>query len=174
MPLNQICQKARKKVSHSPTPIWKLSSSFSNGSILKPSTSNNFADDDEVEDMTDAEIYTENRSLVELWVFGDKYLIPVLQNIATDTIVSVFKARNEASTQLFNYIYDNTTEVSMLRKYIVELCVVFGGAAIFDQVEDFRVPLFADICRRFAAIREEHGLPGDFKAMDIDDFHVDE
>jgi hypothetical protein len=58
--------------------------------------------------------------LVGLWLFGDKYIIPSLQNSAMDAIMKRACVRNTTPTSQVNNIWEHTTPSSPLRKYILE------------------------------------------------------
>ncbi|KAL5332021.1 hypothetical protein ACEPPN_001564 [Leptodophora sp. 'Broadleaf-Isolate-01'] len=145
---------------------WVYSQSFNLGQL---------AEDYEPENMTDAERDAENQTLAELWVFGDTYIIPVLQNYAMTAMIDIHRAhRRLPSTELFDYIYENTMENSALRTHVVQLCVLSGRTDIYDDFEDFQPAMFADICKRFAVIMRCGIFPWGFGDITIDECYVDE
>ncbi|KAH9214260.1 hypothetical protein DL95DRAFT_251812, partial [Leptodontidium sp. 2 PMI_412] len=79
--------------------------------------------EEDAENMALVELWrdAENQTLAELWVFGDTYIIPVLQNYAMTAMIDIHRAhRRLPSTELFDYIYENTMENSALRTHVVQ------------------------------------------------------
>ena len=78
----------------------------------------------------------ENNSLAELWVLADKLGIPQLQNVTIETMHQIKAKRNLIPTQTAQYIYNNTSPTSALRRYIVELCAISLSATSFANSPD--------------------------------------
>ena len=68
-------------------------------------------------------VYLEWPLLIKLWVFGDRYQIPLLQNNAIDAITD--KANKDNTVPIFwiNLTYENTVPGSRLRKAITDIMV---------------------------------------------------
>ncbi|KAK5164538.1 uncharacterized protein LTR77_009744 [Saxophila tyrrhenica] len=62
------------------------------------------------------------RRLINLWCFGDKYLIPHLQNQAMESLIMTFQYR-AAAVDAVQLAWENTTETSKLREVIVDSMV---------------------------------------------------
>ena len=65
---------------------------------------------------------TADQTLVELWVLGDKFFIPSLQNAAIREIDRLRRRYRTTSTQCLEYIWDKTIQGSPLRKLFLEYC----------------------------------------------------
>ncbi|PVH78523.1 hypothetical protein DL98DRAFT_590267 [Cadophora sp. DSE1049] len=119
---------------------------------------------------TEIEGWAENQTLAELWIFGDRYIIPELQNTTIYAIHTIFREVDTMSVEQFNYIYENTHETSLLRKYIVEQCVDVADENVFEDTSKVPPEMLADICRRFAVVRTEGE---DRIGLDIEDYFVE-
>jgi len=64
----------------------------------------------------------EDRSLVELWILGDKFSMPRLQNLVLDVIDQISLKGNKIATGALHYLYKSTAADSRLRAYHVALC----------------------------------------------------
>ncbi|CAD0110786.1 unnamed protein product [Aureobasidium uvarum] len=72
-------------------------------------------------------------NLSRLWVFGDKYLVPALQNMAMDCLVErlhIVKKRL-GSEPTMSFIYDNTVHDSPLRRMAIDWQVY--GICVTDR-----------------------------------------
>jgi hypothetical protein len=58
--------------------------------------------------------------LVEVWLFGDRYMIPCLQNSAMDALILKINCEKTIPTNRINEIWGKTLPSSPLRKYILE------------------------------------------------------
>ena len=74
------------------------------------------------------ELYDESTALVELWIAGEKLLITSLQNAI---IEEWHKCQHMAEEDppfnfdLLRYVYKNTAEDSYLRRFLVDLTVIY-------------------------------------------------
>jgi hypothetical protein len=59
--------------------------------------------------------------LIRAWLFGDKYLMPTLQNKAMSTLIEKNTRTDIIPTGQLKYIYENTLPGSTLRKFIVDM-----------------------------------------------------
>jgi hypothetical protein len=59
--------------------------------------------------------------LIKLWIFGDKYQIPLLQNVAIDAMLDKVEKDKEVPTGMINYAYENTFLNSPLRKAVTDV-----------------------------------------------------
>jgi hypothetical protein len=57
--------------------------------------------------------------LVQLWCFGDRRVIPLLQNECVNKLLSVMQANTEVASGQLRYIYPNTLDDSPLRKFFI-------------------------------------------------------
>lgn len=60
------------------------------------------------------------RLLIDLYIFGDRYDIPILQDEAIDLLIDKRDAFNKIPASHFGYVYHNTPERSPLRKLCVD------------------------------------------------------
>ncbi|KAG4443855.1 hypothetical protein IFR05_000621 [Cadophora sp. M221] len=129
----------------------------------------------EPDNMTDAEREAEDHTLAELWVFGDAYLIPILQNAAMASMIDLSWSYHKIpSMDLMNYIYDHTMEGSALRTHVVQLYVLHGGTEVFDDCKDYQPAMLADLCRKSAALLKVNFYPRGFEDADVEGCYVDE
>ena len=63
------------------------------------------------------------RSLIDLYIFGDKFGIPILQDQAIDLLIDKRDASNRIPASHFDHVYQNTRESSPLRKLCVDWSV---------------------------------------------------
>ncbi|KAI4746328.1 hypothetical protein E4T50_03350 [Aureobasidium sp. EXF-12298] len=75
--------------------------------------------------------------LVDIWLFGDKYIIPSLQNVAMDTIINKVNSDRVIPTNQISKIWEQTLPSSALRKYILERSTYKLSAAEFLKHEDY-------------------------------------
>ncbi|KAH0341168.1 hypothetical protein KCU81_g6447, partial [Aureobasidium melanogenum] len=61
--------------------------------------------------------------LIKLWLFGDKYLVPVLQNVAMNSLKTKSDKENYIPTEKIKLIWENTLPNSPLRKLILDQVV---------------------------------------------------
>lgn len=124
-----------------------------------------------------AEEDAENMALVELWVFGDRYVLPALQDHVINRIYDIFQATPTISTVTFQYIYANTLSEpdrsSVLRRFIVAMVAEWAGMQMFgngDVVDTFPAQMLADICKLLANIKDKSGVDD----IDMSQFWVDD
>jgi hypothetical protein len=62
---------------------------------------------------------------INLWILADKILVPVLQNqtLGQLEVVRISSSKKRFSSAIFHRVWDNTTEDSPLRAYLVEVMI---------------------------------------------------
>jgi len=92
--------------------------------------------------------------LAHLWVFGDKYQIPVLQNGAIDALIQKTLEEQIFGIEIVNIAYENTMAGSPLRRYAIDYCVFrmvhrLGEHSIFqgDNLGNWNTEAFVDFAR---------------------------
>ncbi|THX02320.1 hypothetical protein D6D13_08371 [Aureobasidium pullulans] len=78
---------------------------------------------EDLQDQPDYQKYPSFSTLARLWVFGDKYQIPLLQNCAADAILQYTKDKNRFCTNVLKTAYDHTMEGSPLRRLAIDILV---------------------------------------------------
>ncbi|KAK0100233.1 hypothetical protein ONS95_008197 [Cadophora gregata] len=114
---------------------------------------------------------SEDMSLVEVWVIADKFGIPSLQNAALQAIQTIFEmSYSLIPSHTFHYVFDNTSEVSPLRDYMVATCVQYAMPAHLDNEfkGDFPRGLLLELSRIFLK-GSEHCEP---EELDVSKFFV--
>jgi hypothetical protein len=69
------------------------------------------------------EVYPAFARLIRLWIFGDKYQIPLLQNNAMDAMLAKVDEDQQVPTKVLNLAYENTVLNSPLRRAITDIMV---------------------------------------------------
>jgi hypothetical protein len=64
-------------------------------------------------------VLAEDRSLVKLWILADKMLIPRLQNLVVEKLVSLRSQANITLTHCIDYIYKHTAKGSPLPRLLL-------------------------------------------------------
>jgi hypothetical protein len=62
-------------------------------------------------------------TLARLWVFGDKYQIPYLQNCIIDAMIKKEEEVRKFSGVVVRIAYENTMDGSSLRRFAIDMCV---------------------------------------------------
>ncbi|KAL2027397.1 hypothetical protein VTO58DRAFT_111488 [Aureobasidium pullulans] len=119
-------------------------------------------------------------TLGQLWVFGDKHQIPLLQNEVMDEIFAKEAKLKVFHTKLVNLAYEHTPVGSPLRKAVIEIIGHSmrlqeddGGAFQLSCQSNWSVESLIDVVRVLDKIRKENKLV--FPAMPVRDncfFHV--
>jgi hypothetical protein len=79
--------------------------------------------------------------LIRVWLFGDKYLMPSLQNKVMNVLILKNNKKNVTPTSFLELIYSNTPPGSPLRMFVVDLAAYkFNMALIMTPVEGRRWP----------------------------------
>ncbi|KAH0367800.1 hypothetical protein KCU65_g4458, partial [Aureobasidium melanogenum] len=65
-------------------------------------------------------------TLIKVWVFGDRFLIPCLQNSAIDALDTRLHIRHTIPTLSIKLIWENTLPNAPLRKYVLDVVVYTG------------------------------------------------
>ncbi|KAI4743409.1 hypothetical protein E4T50_06207 [Aureobasidium sp. EXF-12298] len=75
-------------------------------------------------DSSDRPPFLSFHTLAHLWVLGDKYQIPLLQNCAIDALLEKLKEENKFSTGVVAIAYTGTMVGSPLRKLAIDIHVL--------------------------------------------------
>ncbi|KAH7363908.1 hypothetical protein BKA65DRAFT_489913 [Rhexocercosporidium sp. MPI-PUGE-AT-0058] len=124
---------------------------------------------DDTNSLDGATEQAEDMALVELWILADKFGMPHLQNAAINSMQAICVDSIGLPVGTFRYLYENTGEDSLLRKYMVKLCVVSGFKGLFRRYSGFfPQEMLVDIAEEFTAeFRDADGA-----GIDIEDFYV--
>ncbi|KAG9751660.1 hypothetical protein KCU73_g6290, partial [Aureobasidium melanogenum] len=102
--------------------------------------------------------------LAYLWVFGDKYQIPLLQNDSADALIEKMDQEKEFDTIVVNVAYQSTMQGSPLRRLAIDICVFRmehkqGENSIFRQTNssNWSQEALIDSARRMSDAWQ-HGL----------------
>ena len=101
-----------------------------------------------------AEIEIPLLSLVKLYLFGERRVIPQLQDLVILIIHQNVLARAKSGLHAFpceviKTIYDETTESSLLREYFVQLMVHTGSQRILLELPEFTWEYLAEVLNVF-------------------------
>lgn len=61
----------------------------------------------------------ENPNLIQLWVLTGRLLIHPSQSLVTDEMDIICKKFRYIATSNFSYVHENTTNTTILRKFVV-------------------------------------------------------
>ncbi|CZR51111.1 uncharacterized protein PAC_00986 [Phialocephala subalpina] len=95
---------------------------------------------DEDNDHLQTQSESENAGLKELWVLSDRFCIPVLQNLAIETMDKIRITCSYIDLAGIEYIYSNSSDSSPLRLYTVAKIATFLHAD--DYHDPSKVTLF--------------------------------
>ena len=86
-------------------------------------------------------------TIIDLWVFGDKYLVPALQNVALDSFQAKYRQVKQIPINQLNAIYENTLPESPLRKVIIDTVAYKGSlqALLRDKLHKWPKEALADL-----------------------------
>lgn len=73
--------------------------------------------------------------LIKVWLFGDRHIIPALQNEAMDSILAKNVKEKSIPSFSLKYIYRNTLDGSPLRKVMIDLVTYKGHLPIMMMSE---------------------------------------
>ena len=65
--------------------------------------------------------------LINLWIFGDKHIIPALQNAVMDAFMQKNAAVKHIPSCYILHIYENTMPRSQMRRVVIDLVAYTGG-----------------------------------------------
>jgi len=111
--------------------------------------------------------------LVMLWLLAEYLQMPKLQNKSLDVIGKRFLRNRTYSCEFCHYVYENTTDGSLLRKYFVDrLCWSRISAKTIINFKD-KIPLemYVDL---FVAERERRQNPAQNPLQDMSSYMVDD
>ncbi|KAG9533470.1 hypothetical protein KCU93_g339, partial [Aureobasidium melanogenum] len=99
--------------------------------------------------------------LIRVWIFGDKYLMPCLQNKAMNALIQKNREAKFIPTLQLKIIYDNTLPGSPLRKFVLNLVtykVSDMDASMQKNNKDNRWPYEAlvDLVKALGAKKKEN------------------
>ncbi|KAH0342078.1 hypothetical protein KCU81_g5959, partial [Aureobasidium melanogenum] len=117
--------------------------------------------------------------LVHLWVFGDRFQVPLLQNCVMDEIFAKEKRDAELPLCLMKVAYENTVNGSPLRKAAIELLTFYfkigddvDGIMTADNRKHFTVEMLQDVIKELDAARKNRVRYGKPPKRDQCFFHV--
>lgn len=109
--------------------------------------------------------------LAALWVLADRLIIPRLQNLVIDILNEVAHSRKQTPLWDIPYIYEKTSESSVLRRWIIDRCVRrLTKAGFLEGQESFTRQSFVDVT---LALCDTAIIPA-FGPRNMADFHVPE
>ncbi len=89
-----------------------------------------------------------SRELCELWVFADKYEVPVLQSLAIDALHENLGQFALHKTDIA-FVYDNTDTKSKLRALLVDKYAMIPSIkSVFTTKDEFPKTFLFDVLRR--------------------------
>jgi hypothetical protein len=98
--------------------------------------------------------YVEDRTLdgakgllPKLYVLGDKYQMPALQNDAIDVLGSIFFRREGYGSQIMNYAFKETSETDPLRLFLVNFAISNWSP---DKLESYKTRLCPEFTHSMA------------------------
>lgn len=110
----------------------------------------------------------EDQSLVELWVLADKIDMPELQNLALRSIDKLSHVFSRIASGFFTYVYENTNEDSLLRRYFVAQCSHFIPTGGFkEHAGNYPHEMLIDIAEFSAARFKVLEDDGEEEAFDL-------
>ena len=118
----------------------------------------------------------QDKALIQLWILGERLLIPRLQNSAMDEPMRVHYHTNIIPTCHFRYVYENTAVDSALRRVFVDTFVGhFSTPDLYDEYpKQFSQEMLLDIVKK---LTEGTTFPHRTKFMpdrNMDAYHVAE
>ncbi|CAD0023988.1 unnamed protein product [Aureobasidium pullulans] len=72
--------------------------------------------------------------LINLWIFGDKHIIPALQDAVMDAFMQKNAAVKHIPSCYILHIYENTMPRSQMRRVVIDLVAYTGGLDEYDIV----------------------------------------
>jgi len=82
------------------------------------------------------EDWPDTEDLVKLYVFADMAWVPSLQNQALRAIHKISDINNNFPFHMMDYVWDNTTSSSPLRRYFLDQIVWEGSTEALEECED--------------------------------------
>lgn len=108
--------------------------------------------------------------LLRLWVLADKLAMPKLQNYVMDRIGEATWLEDYIPVHSLYYVYDNTSDSSPLRKFLVDQCVCgFGIPQHCDAKNLYPPEMLFDMVKSYSK-QESIRYVGDVKPTS--EFHV--
>ncbi|KAH0162775.1 hypothetical protein KCU67_g5805, partial [Aureobasidium melanogenum] len=117
--------------------------------------------------------------LVHLWVFGDRFQVPLLQNCVMDEIFAKQKRDYGLPLHWMWHAYKGTVDGSPLRKAVVELLAYHsvlededGGIMTARKSHNFTIEMLQDLVKELNAARKNKVRYGKIPKRDKCYFHV--
>ncbi|KAI4738483.1 hypothetical protein E4T50_11053 [Aureobasidium sp. EXF-12298] len=111
--------------------------------------------------------------LVNLWVFGDRFQVPMLQNCVMDKLLDKANlGRTQSILPAIRPAYEKTVGGSLLRKAIIELLVYRLEFTDADFTKRFTFEILEDIVKETIAARKDEIAYGSSRSRDRCFFHV--
>lgn len=112
-------------------------------------------------------------SLSGLYIFGEKYGIPDLQNLAIDIVIDQIEVTHEFSTKHLHKVYDDTPDTAPLRRLLVDYmackCILTPSKLVEERRQEMPKDFLFDLIFAQYALRvgsKRHIV--DFKACRSD------
>ncbi|KAK0100250.1 hypothetical protein ONS96_007533 [Cadophora gregata f. sp. sojae] len=101
---------------------------------------------------------SQTKALIQLWVLGEKLLIPRVQNSALDEILRIRYHTGISVPTQYLYIYENTSAGSPLRRFFVDLCVsrCKNPPRYNDSSDRYPKEMLLDIITKLTTIYTKH------------------
>jgi hypothetical protein len=81
--------------------------------------------------LADGEGHTlRSNTLIKLWLFGDRFIVPCLQNSAIDALDKKFHMTHSLPTRFNKLIWENTLPSALLRKYMLDIVVYMADVEV--------------------------------------------
>jgi hypothetical protein len=114
-------------------------------------------------------------ALVDLWLLGDRFQVPMLQNCVMDKIIPQPNDDTVFELGLVEAAYENTTVGSPLRRVLLEILAYQTALGEAEGVlfrKRFTVEILVDLVKEVASARKDKVLWGELPKRDKCFFHV--
>lgn len=109
--------------------------------------------------------------LVRIWVFGDKYVVPTLQNAVVDLILKKRRLENAIPTSQVGQIWEKTMPSSPLRRFILDYMVYKRDLTVHKlNTDKWTYDALVDLVMAFANKKEVR--KGRLPVQDICHYHI--
>ena len=131
--------------------------------------------DDENGQIHAAKCSAETKSRIELWVLAEKLLVPRLQNEVMDLLGLVSKTCTTPFEVRISYIYQNTTDNSPLRLFVVNLIAWTAPSSEYKRYPHlYQYEFLLDLATVFSAAVPRRAASNKRDRFDIADYYVEE
>lgn len=119
------------------------------------------------------------RHLVYLWIFGDRFQVPMLQNCVMDELTAKIRRGDSLRTACLKLAYENTVDGSPLRKFMIDYLayrVPIGNDDQSMMTSEYRtwytVEILQDLVQEMDAARKNKVPYDKLPKRDMCFFHV--